>query len=58
MGVVGAVSGTASSLMGYMTAWALCGIGALVAAVLLFPVPKLAFADVEDESVSEASTLP
>ena len=58
MGVVSAVSGTASSLMGYMTVWALCGIGALVAAVLLFLVPKLAFADVEDESISGASTLP
>jgi len=41
--------GTASSLFGYMTVFAICGVGALVAAVLLFLVPKLAFADVEDE---------
>ncbi len=47
-GVVAAVGSTASSLSGYMTVWIICGVGALVAAVLLFFVPKLAFADVED----------
>ncbi|CAN5138322.1 MFS transporter [soil metagenome] len=41
--------GTASTLLGYMTVFAICGGGALVAAVLLFLVPKLAFADVEYE---------
>ena len=44
-GVITAVSSTASSLAGYMTVWVICGAGALVAAVLLFFVPKLAFAD-------------
>lgn len=45
---IGAI-GTASSLLGYLTVFAICGGGALVAAVLLFLVPKLAFADVEDD---------
>jgi MFS family permease len=40
-----AVTATASSLSGYMTVWAICAGGALVAGVLLFFVPKLAFAD-------------
>jgi predicted MFS family arabinose efflux permease len=42
-----ALGSTASSLLGYLTVFAICGVGALVAAVLLFLVPKLAFADVE-----------
>jgi len=46
-GVISAVSSTASSLAGYMTVWVICGAGALVAAVLLFFVPKLAFADAD-----------
>ncbi|MEJ1231261.1 MAG: hypothetical protein WDM88_12445 [Galbitalea sp.] len=33
------------SLGGYLTVFTICGCGALVAAVLLFFVPKLAFAD-------------
>ena len=33
------------TLGGYLTVFAICGCGALVAAVLLFLVPKLAFAD-------------
>lgn len=40
--------GTVASLSGYITAWAICGAGALVAALLLFMVPRLAFADPED----------
>lgn len=47
--VAGVDEGTAAPLAGYMTVWAICGIGALVAMVLLFFVPKLAFADVEAE---------
>ena len=47
-GVV-ATAGTAASLSGYFTVWAVCGGGALISAVLLFFVPKLAFADVEAE---------
>jgi MFS family permease len=42
-----ALGSTASSLLGYLTVFAICGVGALVAAVLLFLVPKLAFADIE-----------
>lgn len=49
MGVLTVASGTASSLSGYLAVWIICGVGALVAAVLLFFVPKLAFADVTDE---------
>jgi MFS family permease len=47
-----AAAGTAASLTGYFTVWTICGVGALAAAVLLFFVPKLAFADVEAELVS------
>ena len=39
------VTATAASLFGYMLVWTICGLGALVAAVLLFFVPRLAFAD-------------
>lgn len=46
-GASGAVTATASSLGGYLTVWAICAAGALVAAVLLLFVPKLAFADSE-----------
>jgi MFS family permease len=42
-----AVTATAASLLGYMVVWTICGLGALVAAVLLFFVPKLAFGDAE-----------
>lgn len=48
-GVTGAVAeagGTAGSLSGYFTVWAVCGVSALVAAVLLMFVPKQAFTDV------------
>ena len=41
------VTATAASLFGYMIVWTICGLGALVAAVLLFFVPRLAFADAE-----------
>jgi MFS family permease len=44
-GAAQAVTATASSLSGYMTVWSICAGGALVAAVLLFFVPKLAFSD-------------
>ena len=40
-----AVTATASSLSGYLVVWSICAGGALVAGVLLFFVPKLAFAD-------------
>ncbi len=45
-GVAGAAAGgTAGSLEGYMTVWAICGLTALVAAVLLCFVPRDAFTD-------------
>ena len=54
-GAASAVTATASSLLGYLTVFAICGFGALIAAVLLFLVPKLAFADV-DEALLEEQT--
>jgi MFS family permease len=47
----GAVAGVGAvaSYAGYITTWVICGVTALVCAVLLFFVPKLAFADVEAE---------
>jgi MFS family permease len=53
IGVVQVAGSTASSLFGYMVVWSICGVGALLAAGLLFLVPKLAFADVADAAVSE-----
>jgi hypothetical protein len=42
-----------------MTVWIICGVGALVAAVLLFLVPKLAFADVvEDDELNVPTKAP
>ena len=38
-------SQTAASLGGYLTVWAICAGGGFLAAVLLFFVPKVAFAD-------------
>jgi MFS family permease len=46
---VATVGSTAASLVGYMVVWTVCGAGALVAGVLLFFVPKLAFADADIE---------
>ncbi len=53
-GVVATATSTASSLSGYFTVWIICGVGALIAAVLLFLVPKVAFADVAEEAASES----
>ncbi|MBX3090311.1 MAG: MFS transporter [Cryobacterium sp.] len=52
IGAVHLAGSTAGSLFGYYLVWIICGCGALVAAVLLFFVPKLAFADstAEEES--------
>jgi MFS family permease len=54
--------GTAASLSGYYTVWIVCGASALVATVLLFFVPKLAFADpvdlepdLDEEAVSSSA---
>jgi MFS family permease len=51
------VTATAASLFGYMLVWTICGIGALVAAVLLFFVPKLAFADAEPAVAAGAPVI-
>jgi len=55
-GAASAVTATASSLFGYLTVFAICGISALVAAVVLFLVPKLAFADSEVDPYDQAAT--
>ncbi|MCU1534908.1 MAG: transporter [Glaciihabitans sp.] len=58
--VLSSAGATASSLGGYLAVFTICGVGALVAAVLLFLVPKLAFADVEvgDGLVAGGSFVP
>ncbi|MCZ2813140.1 MFS transporter [Modestobacter sp. VKM Ac-2979] len=45
--LAGGVVGTAGSLTGYVTVWTICGTTALIAAVALVFVPRLAFADPE-----------
>ncbi|GAB3606975.1 MFS transporter [Conyzicola nivalis] len=52
-GAVQAVGSSASSLAGYLTVFAVCGAGALLAAVLLFLVPRFAFGD-DDVEAEEA----
>jgi MFS family permease len=54
IGAVQVAGSTASSLFGYMIVWTICGVGALIAAGLLFVVPKLAFADADDDEAAEA----
>ena len=49
-GVTQVAGSTASSLVGYLTVFTICGAGALVAAVLLFLVPKFAFGDADVET--------
>ena len=56
IGAVQVAGSTASSLFGYMVVWSICGVGALLAAGLLFLVPKLAFADVADAEVTASET--
>ena len=56
MGVLTVATSTASSLSGYLTVWIICGLGALVAAVLLFFVPKLAFADIAEDLPASTET--
>lgn len=48
-GTVVAGAERAASLSGYYTVWAVCGGAAVVATVLLFLVPKVAFADADPE---------
>ena len=56
MGALTEATSTASSLSGYLTVWIICGLGALVAAVLLFFVPKLAFADIAEDLPASTET--
>ena len=56
-GVLQVAGSTASSLSGYLTVFAICSGGALIAAVLLFLVPRLAFSDESVEAEVE-SALP
>lgn len=44
-GAGSAVAATAAPLAGYLTVWSICAAGGFAAAVLLFFVPKVAFAD-------------
>lgn len=55
-GVGGVITQTASSLTGYLTVFAICGVGSLAAAFLLFFVPKLAFADVDRDLLADDTT--
>jgi len=59
-GVAQSAGTTAASLGGYQIVWAICGAGALVAAVLLFVVPRGAFGEPSDpaEPVVEAAATP
>lgn len=50
----GATGDTAGSLTGYFTVWIVCGVTALVAAVLLLLVPKQAFTDRTADAVPVA----
>ena len=45
-----------ASLSGYITVWAICGGGALVAAILLFLVPKDAFGEADAPNVTSGVT--
>jgi MFS family permease len=47
VGLVSTSSTSGAGLAAYLAVWAICGVGALVAAALLFLVPKLAFSDAE-----------
>jgi MFS family permease len=47
-------SETAASLGGYLAVWSICAVGGFLAAVLLFFVPKVAFADTLSEEAVEA----
>jgi hypothetical protein len=52
---IGAI-GTAASIGGYIVVWIVCGVTALVAAVGLIAVPRLAFADPEPVPASAPAT--
>lgn len=58
IGAVQVAGATAGSLFGYYLVWAICGGGALLAAILLFFVPKLAFADADVAADADPATEP
>jgi MFS family permease len=49
---------TAAPLVGYLTVWIVCAVGGFLAAILLLFVPKVAFADTDDEARAAAGTSP
>ncbi len=55
IGAVHVVGSNAGSLFGYYMVWIICGVGALIAAVLLFLVPKTAFSDTT-EAMADANS--
>ncbi|MFK9326045.1 hypothetical protein ACJEKX_23955, partial [Escherichia coli] len=52
-GAGAAVAATAAPLAGYITVWTICAAGGFLAAVLLFFVPKVAFADAPEAVAGE-----
>ncbi len=54
VGLTSTASTSGAGLAAYIAVWSICGAGALVAAVLLFLVPKLAFSDSEVDLVGDA----
>ncbi|WP_372508506.1 MFS transporter [Salinibacterium sedimenticola] len=57
IGAVQVAGSTASSLFGYMVVWSMCGLGALVAALLLFAVPRQAFSDAEPDDEEQVAAV-
>ncbi|GAA3630595.1 MFS transporter [Microbacterium awajiense] len=55
VGAGAVASETAASLGGYLAVWAICAAGGILAAILLFFVPKVAFADTMDEELDAAA---
>ncbi|WP_168627885.1 MFS transporter [Cryobacterium sp. BB307] len=54
IGAVQVAGHTAGSLFGYHLVWIICGAGAVLAAILLFVVPRQAFADTADDAAQAA----
>ncbi|OJV76585.1 MAG: MFS transporter [Cellulomonas sp. 73-92] len=55
---LGGAEGTAGSLSGYMTVWAVCGLTAVVAALCLVVIPRLAFADRSSDAAASPTDEP
>jgi len=54
VGLTSTATTSGAGLTAYVAVWTICGVGALVAAVLLFLVPKLAFSDSEVDLAADA----